>query len=155
MLAVISSGCGQSLKVDMDKAVALDTNAPPVNLAAEISLANTQHKLLLMEFGSSDSCPPCVAFQKYVFSTPQFAAYEKSNLVFVRLDYPLRSALRPDTQATNDLLATQFNVSGYPTFIALNRDGKESWREEGLTSEELGSPATFTAMLEVIKEKQK
>src|SRR5450631_1505234 len=90
-LTMFLAGCGrQELTVDMSKTVT-DTNAPPVNLSAEIARAKSENKLLLLEFGSSDSCPPCVLFQQKVFSSPEFLAYEKSNLDFVRLDYPAKA----------------------------------------------------------------
>src|ERR1700733_12135933 len=127
--SVLWIGCNRNssdngLTVDMSKAKVLDTNAPPVNLPAEIARAKTENKLLLLEFGSSDSCPPCVLFEQKVFSTAEFKTYEKSNLVFVRLDYPQRHELRPDARATNSILAIQFDDYFFPTFIALNHDGK-------------------------------
>jgi thioredoxin-related protein len=105
-----------------------DTNAPPVNLAVEVARANSEHKLLLLEFGSSDACPPCEVLQQRVFSTPEFQAYAGAHLDFVRLDFPLKVDLRPDTTATNGLLANQFDVDGWPVFIALDKNGKEFWR---------------------------
>jgi thioredoxin-related protein len=158
--AVILVGCNHSdLTVDMSKAVALDTNAPPVNLAVEIARAKTENKLLLLEFGSSDSCPPCVLFQQKVFSQPEFLAYEKSNLVFVRLDFPFRTSLRPDATATNNLLAQQFDAAGFPTFVALDKDGKEFWRmpQKGdLTLDtSLFQPTNFIALIESVKKKEK
>jgi thioredoxin-related protein len=143
---------------------ALDTNAPPVNLAAEVARAKSQNKLLFLEFGSSDSCPPCIEFQKKVFSQPEFQAYEKSNLDFVRLDFPFRASLRPDTLATNNLLSQQFDAEGYPTFIALDQNGKEFWRmpkTEDLKSgnfaldDTLFQPANFIALIESIKKQEK
>jgi thioredoxin-related protein len=154
MVAAVFFGCNRNgLTVDMNK-TDTDTNAPPVNLASEIARAKAENKLLLMEFGSSDSCPPCVAFQQYVVSTPQFAAYEKSNLVYVRLDFPLKHALRPDTRATNYFLAQQFNISPFPTFIALNPDGKEFWRQEGLTIHQL-EPINFITLLDNVRKTEK
>jgi thioredoxin-related protein len=156
---VFLTGCdGQELTVDMGKTVT-DTNAPPVNLSAEIARAKSESKLLLLEFGSSDSCPPCVLFQQKVFSSPEFKAYEKTNLDFVRLDYPLKTVLRPDTQATNDTLAKQFDILPFPTFIALDRDGKEFWRwpaEDNLEVQtNLYNPQNFITLLESVKKKQK
>jgi len=136
-------------------------NLPPVNLAPAIVRAGAENKLLLLEFGSSDSCPPCIEFQRKVFSTPVFLAYEKSNLVFLRLDFPLKSELRPDTQATNVLLAHQFDVYAYPTFIALDRQGKESWRipPTGDLFPEIDTrlyqPENFIRLLEGVRTKQK
>jgi thioredoxin-related protein len=125
-------GCSgdDDLKVDMTKTVT-DTNAPPVNLSTEIARAKSENKNLLLEFGSSDACPPCILMQQKVFSTPEFQAFAKTNLDFVRLDFPLKVDLRPDTVATNELLSQQFDALGFPTFIALNKDGKEFWRMPG------------------------
>ena len=139
--------------------IVTDTNAPPVNLAAEVTRAKTGNKLLLLEFGSSDSCPPCVLFEQKVFSQPEFQSYEKSNLVFVRLDYPLKVNLRPDTTATNVLLAQQFEAFAFPTFVALDRDGKEFWRmpEKGemTLDTSLFQPTNFIALIESVKKKGK
>jgi len=157
--AVSLVGCsGDGLTIDMSKIVT-DTNAPPVNLTAEIARAKSENKLLLLEFGSSDSCPPCVLFQQKVFSTPEFIAYEKTNLDFVRLDYPLRVDLRPDTKATNILLAQQFEADGFPTFVALNKSGKEFWRmpQNGdmTLDTSLFQPTNFIALIESVKKKEK
>ena len=82
ILTVFLAGCdNRDLTVDMSKTVT-DTNAPPVNLPAEVARAKSENKLLLMEFGSSDSCPPCVLMEQKVFSSPEFKAYEKMNLEF-------------------------------------------------------------------------
>jgi thioredoxin-related protein len=156
---VFLTGCdGQELTIDMNKIVT-DTNAPPVNLTAEATRAKTENKLLLLEFGSSDSCPPCIVFEQKVFSTPEFKAYEKSNLDFVRLDFPLKVNLRPDTTATNVLLSRQFEADGFPTFVALDKDGKEFWRmpQKGdLTLDtSLFQPANFIALIESVKKKEK
>jgi thioredoxin-related protein len=159
--AVFLVGCDRDLTVDMSKAVVLDTNAPPVNLAAEITRAKTENKLLLLEFGSSDSCPPCVLFEQKVFSTPEFKAYEKFNLVFVRLDYPLNHELPPDTKATNILLSAQFDTLFYPTFVALDENGKEFWRTPEKNDPNSGidpslfKPKDFITLLESVKKKEK
>jgi thioredoxin-related protein len=152
-------GCnGDEPAINMGKMVT-DTNAPPVNLSAEVARARNENKLLLLEFGSSDSCPPCVRFEQQVFSTPQFKAYAASNLVLVHLDFPLKSDLRPDTVATNTLLAQQFDAYGFPTFVALDRDGKEFWKipknGEDPDYEPLFKPENFIHLMEELKQKEK
>jgi thioredoxin-related protein len=162
--AALAQGRADDLTVDMDKATTLDTNAPPVNLAAEVARAKSENKLLLLEFGSSDSCPPCVLFQKRVFSQTEFKAYEKSNLDFIRLDFPFRASLRADTMATNNLLARQFEADGFPTFIALDKDGKEFWRMPKIADLKSGNfaldttlfePTNFIALIESLKKQKK
>jgi thioredoxin-related protein len=150
------AGCrgDDEVRVDMSKTVT-DTNAPPVNLAAEVARAKGENKLLLLEFASSDSCPPCVLLQQKVFSSPEFMAFAESNLDFVRLDFPIKVDLHPDTVATNDILLQQFDVPGYPTFIALGKDGKPFWRMDGLDSDSLLEPSNFINLLKEVQKKEK
>ncbi len=142
-------------------AAATVTNSAPINLAAEIARAKAENKLLFLEFGSSDSCPPCILFEQKVFSTPEFKAYEKSNLVFVRFDYPLKTPLPPAVQATNILVGQQFEAFAFPTFIALDGDGKEFWRMpvkgdlNPAIDTRLFQPKEFIALLESLKAKAK
>lgn len=147
-------GCsGDDLGVDMTRTVT-DTNASPVNLSSEVANAKRENKLLLLEFASSDSCPPCVLLQQTVFSSPEFKAFAKTNLDFVRLDFPLKVNLHPDTVATNEILMQQFDVDGFPTFVALGKNGKEIWRMEGVESESLFEPTNFINMLKDVKKKE-
>ena len=135
-------------------------NVRPVNLPAEIDRARTEKKLLLIEFGSSDSCPPCIRLEREVFSKSEFTAYAESNLVFVRLDFPFRSDLPADTQATNELLAKKFDVGPFPTFIALNDAGKEFWRmppkddPHPSLDTRIFEPKFFIDMIDSVKRKQ-
>jgi thioredoxin-related protein len=150
-------GCGGD-DVDAGKMVT-DTNAPPVNLATEIARAKSEHKLLLLEFGSSDACPPCVRFQNEVFSKAEFKAFAGSNLDFIHLDFPLKASLRPNTEATNELLSRQFDQNVFPTFIALDGNGKEFWRMPKSLDEDPGfdalfNPANFIHLMEQLKQKE-
>ncbi|HEX3626120.1 MAG TPA: thioredoxin fold domain-containing protein [Verrucomicrobiae bacterium] len=153
LLAPMAGCSGGDSQVDMSKTVT-DTNAPPVNLTAEVANAKSENKLLLLEFGSSDSCPPCVLVQQKVFSTPEFMAFAKTNLNFVRVDFPLKVDLRPDTVATNELLQQQFNADGFPTFVALDKNGKEFWRMEGVTNDSLFQVSNFINLLKEVKKQE-
>lgn len=159
LLAAPLVGCNaDEPATDMSKVVT-DTNAPPVNLAAEIALARSQNKLLLLEFASSDSCPPCIRLEQNVFSTSEFKQFAASNLNFVRMDFPLKSDLRPDTVATNTLLSRQFDVDVFPTFIALDKNGKEFWRapknlENDTVIDQLFDPTNFIQIMKGLKQKE-
>jgi thioredoxin-related protein len=158
--AAILAGCDRNSTGGDTTQTAVQPVGPPVNLAAEIERAKTENKLLLLEFGSSDACPPCVEFQKRVFSQPEFLAYEKSNLVFVRIDFPFRTTLPVDVNTTNALLSQQFDVPGFPTFVAIDHAGKEIWRmpakgELNPTLDvSLFQPKAFIALLDTLKAKQ-
>jgi len=133
----------------------------PIDYSAEAARAKAGHKLLLLEFGSSDSCAPCMEFQKDVFSQPEFTGYESSNLVFVRIDVPANSKLPPSVEATNILLSKQFDVFAFPTFVAMDDAGQEIWRMPAKDDPNPGidtrlfKPSEFIALIESVKAKRK
>jgi thiol:disulfide interchange protein len=55
---------------------------------AALSEAQSQNKLVLLDFTGSDWCPWCIKFEHEVLSTSQFADYAGNKLVLVRLDFP-------------------------------------------------------------------
>jgi thioredoxin-related protein len=136
-------------------------NATPANLSSAIAQAKAENKLLLLEFGSSDSCPPCMLFEQEVFSKPEFMEYGKTNLVFVRIDFPAKSKLPSDVETTNVLLGAQFEASAFPTFVALDKDGKEFWRMPAKDDPNPGipkllfSPQGFIGLIETLKAQRK
>ena len=160
MAAAVLFACNREAAVNTGNESATHHAAIPVNLSAEIERAKTEDKLLFMEFGSSDSCPPCMELQREVFSKPEFLKYAGSNIVFIRLDYPLKSKLAPEVQATNELLSVQFGVWAFPTFVALDHEGKEIWRMPATDDPNPGiptglfKPAGFIEMLEGLRKKQ-
>lgn len=93
--------------------------------------AKAEKKLVLMDFTGSDWCPPCKALAKNVFSTQEFAAFAKDNLVLVEVDFPRRKSLNPALKQANDALSKQYQIEGFPTIIVLDGDGKVLSKEVG------------------------
>jgi protein disulfide-isomerase len=106
-------------------------NLAPVDLNAALAQAKAQNKLVLLDFTGSDWCPPCRELQKEIFSRSAFQAYAQSNLVFLTIDFPRKFQLPAAAGATNDFLATKFDVQAFPTLIALEGEGREIWRQLG------------------------
>ncbi len=130
----------------------------PINLSGELAKAKTDNKIVLLEFGSSDSCEPCQRFQEQVFSKPEFSDYAAANLVFVRVDFPFYTNAPTAVLATNTLLMAQYNVGGFPTFIALNQNGNEVWRmprtnDEDPNFEKIMAPKAFISQMDALKNK--
>ncbi|HEX4343459.1 MAG TPA: thioredoxin family protein [Verrucomicrobiae bacterium] len=128
----------------------------PINLSVEVAQAKAGNKLLLLEFGSSDSCEPCIRFEKQVFTQPEFMKYADANLVFVRVDFPFNSDLSKSVNATNNLLSNTYQVEGFPSFIALDKGGKEFWRmpkkgDQDPPYEKLMEPQAFISLLDSVK----
>jgi protein disulfide-isomerase len=54
-----------------------------------------------------------------------FKNYAKDNLVLVKLDFPRGFSLKKKTAEQNDKLAKEFGITGYPSIILLDPDGKK------------------------------
>lgn len=156
LTAIFLAACNPGVKPVHKTPTAI---APPVNLAAEVARANAENKIVFLEFGSSDSCPPCVELEEEVFSKPEFQAYVKTNFIFLHLDFPVHTDLPPAVTATNIILHDQFGIDAFPTFIALDENGKEFWRlpEKGEMTLDLAifKPKGFIALMESVKKKKK
>lgn len=85
--------------------------------------ARAEGKHVFIHFSGSDWCGWCIKLRKEVFTKPDFEAYSKSNLVLVRIDFPRRTNQPPAIQKSNQKLAEQFQVQGYPTLLLLDAQG--------------------------------
>jgi thiol-disulfide isomerase/thioredoxin len=81
--------------------------------------------MVFIHFSGSDWCGWCIKLRKEVFSKPEFESYAKSNLVLVRIDFPRRTNQPPAIQKSNQKLAEQFQVQGYPTMVLLDSKGEK------------------------------
>ncbi len=132
---VIAFGCSRAPVREQTNASLPVTNTPPLDLNAAIARAGAEHKLVLLDFTGSDWCPPCMQMHEEIFSRPEFQTYAESNLVFLTVDFPLKTfRLTPEAGATNDFLQAKFNVEGFPTLVALDGEGKEIWRHSSFLS---------------------
>jgi protein disulfide-isomerase len=109
--------------------------------------AKTENKIVLMDFTGSDWCPWCIKFKKEVFDTAEFKDYAAKNVVLVELDYPHKKQ-DADLKKANAQLKDQYKISGFPTLVVLDKDGKEIGRQVGYAE---GGPKAFIAKLEGYK----
>jgi len=114
------------------------------NYQKALGEAKKSGKTLLLNFTGSDWCGWCIRLHNEVFSTPEFVDYAEKNLVCVKLDFPRRSALEPTLAQQNQQLQTQFGVTGYPTIILTNGEGKAMAR----TGYQAGGPANYVKHLQ-------
>lgn len=113
-----------------------------------VEQAKAQKKLILLDFTGSDWCGWCIKFDKEVLSTKEFKEYADKNLILVTVDFPNAKHQTKKVKEQNDELKSRFGVSGFPTFVFLDQDGKELGRSEGYLP---GGPAAFTAKLDSFK----
>ena len=110
--------------------------------------AKAENKIVLMDFTGSDWCGWCIKFRKEVLDTPEFQEYAAKNVVLVELDYPSKKVQTDDLKKANAGLKKQYTISGFPTLVVLDKDGKEIGRQVGYSE---GGPKAFIAKLEGFK----
>jgi protein disulfide-isomerase len=115
------------------------------DLPQALAAASSQNKIVVLDFTGSDWCVWCVKFEDDILSQPEFAAYAKTNLVLVKLDFPRKTKQSQALKQANEDLQEKFKVDGFPTYVALSPDGKEIGRQVGYLN---GGPETFIALLE-------
>jgi protein disulfide-isomerase len=113
--------------------------------------AKEENRLVLMDFTGSDWCPWCIKLRKEVFSTPEFTAYAKTNLVPVEIDFPRRKEQPAELKKANRALQAKYQIQGYPTVVVLDGQGKKI----GELGYETGGPKPFIAKLQALKAKEK
>ncbi|MES1181938.1 MAG: thioredoxin family protein [Flavobacterium sp.] len=112
--------------------------SPPgweVDFAKARQTANTEHKLILVNFSGSDWCGPCIRMESEIFGSPAFSDYAKDHLVLVNADFPRlkKHALSKEQEKKNEQLADVYNAQGiFPLTVLLAADGKVLKTWEGL-----------------------
>jgi len=115
------------------------------DLPGALNQAQSENKLVLLDFTGSDWCPWCIKFDHEVLSTDQFAAYAQNKLELVLVDFPHNKPQSTDLKQANEALKKRFNVNGYPTYVLLNHSGNELGRQVGYAD---GGPSAFITKLE-------
>ena len=89
-----------------------------------LAQAKAEKKLVLLDFTGSDWCGWCIKLDKEVFAMPDFKAFASENLVPVTLDFPHGKKLPKHTADQNAKLKAEHKVSGFPTIVLLDAEGK-------------------------------
>ncbi len=93
-----------------------------------IAAADSSGKPILVDFTGSDWCIWCVRLRDEVFTTGEFAAWAKDNVVLLELDFPQNTPLPEEEKLQNNRLAEKYGVRGFPTILFLSSEGDELGR---------------------------
>jgi protein disulfide-isomerase len=112
--------------------------------------AKADNKIILMDFTGSDWCGWCIKFKKEVLDTQAFRDYAAKSVVLVELDFPNKKEQTADLKKANSALKSKYQISGFPTLVVLDQNGKEIGRQVGYAE---GGPKAFIAKLQEFKSK--
>jgi thioredoxin-related protein len=100
-------------------------------------IAQTENKLIVLNFSGSDWCGPCIRMHKEIFESDVFATFAGDHLVLLNADFPRlkKNQLSKEQQKKNDLLADKYNSEGsFPSTLLLDANGKILKKWEGFPS---------------------
>ncbi len=95
------------------------------NVDSAKQAAAESNKLIMMSFQGSDWCANCKRLEKKLFSDPTFVEFANSELVSLKLDFPMKKENRLSEEQTkhNEELAEKFNPEGsFPKVLILDEN---------------------------------
>jgi protein disulfide-isomerase len=78
---------------------------------------------IVLFFTGSDWCGWCKKLDAEALDTPDFAQATNGKFIFVKVDFPMKSKLDPQTAQQNNMLKQKYEIKGYPTLVII--DGNE------------------------------
>lgn len=104
------------------------------NYEQALAQAQKENKNVLVLFTGSDWCPYCVKLHNEVLAKPEFKAFAKDKFVLVYIDFPNGKKQTDEEKKYNKALEQKIGgVSGYPSTVILDKNGKELGRVGGFT----------------------
>jgi thioredoxin-related protein len=106
------------------------------DIQAAKTIAQENHKYILLNFSGSDWCAPCIKMKQEVFENDAFLTIAEKQLVLLRADFPRakKNQLSKEQQKHNEGLAERYNPTGkFPYTLLLDADGKILKEWDGYT----------------------
>lgn len=92
--------------------------------AVAIEYATANDAEILMVFGGSDWCRPCIQFKKEILDAENFKKVTEGKLAVLYLDFPSKKKNKLSKEETkhNEALAAKYNTSGsFPKIILMDK----------------------------------
>src|SRR5579872_2983932 len=114
------------------------------------TLAQKEHRHILLNFSGSDWCGPCIRMHEEIFAREAFQQMADSSLILVNADFPRmkKNQLPARQQRLNDAMADKYNSQGkFPFTVLLTADGKVLKTWEGFPNT---TPDVFARTVQTI-----
>ncbi|MGZ3871990.1 MAG: thioredoxin family protein [Mucilaginibacter sp.] len=111
------------------------------------TVAQKEHKRILINFSGSDWCGPCIRLRKEILESDKFENYAADHLVLVRADFPRqkKNQLSKEQVKRNEALADKYNPDGkFPFTVLVDEHGKILTEWDGFPNE---SSTQFVAQI--------
>ena len=109
-----------------------------------LKFAKKSRRPILINFTGSDWCSWCKRMQTESLGTKEFVQFASSNLLLVELDFPNARPQSAEVKRVNGSLKDQFQITGFPTYVLVDADGRELGRKVGYLK---GGPEAMVATL--------
>ena len=87
-------------------------------------IADKEGKAILVNFTGSDWCGWCKRLDREVFDQETFKKFAEEKLVLLKVDFPRYKKLSEEETATNQALARNYKVQGFPTIFLVDAEEK-------------------------------
>jgi protein disulfide-isomerase len=114
------------------------------NYESAVNQAKSSSKPIILFFTGSDWCGWCNRLDEEVFNTAEFAASSKDKFIFVKIDFPLYTALPQELNEQNKQLKKRYDIRSFPTLVVI--DPQE--QQIGTTGYRAGGAAQYAAHLD-------
>ncbi len=125
------------------------------NLDEAKTIAQKEHRHILLNFSGSDWCGPCIRMHREIFGAEVFGHLADSSLIMVNADFPRmkKDQLPAGQQKLNDAMADQYDSQGkFPYTVLLTADGKVLKAWDGFPDE---TPDAFAHEVQTIIDNDK
>ena len=136
----------------MPQGIGMKKTAEPLwseNFSEASARAKETKKPMLLYFTGSDWCGWCKKLHAEVLDRPEFMKWADENVVLFKADFPEEIEQSRELRYQNGLLARQYRVSGYPTVILADSDGRVIAR----TGYQSGGASAYVKHLESLLKK--
>ena len=108
-----------------------------------VAASKKSGKAILANFTGSDWCPYCIKLEGEVFSSAEFKKWAVDNVILLEVDFPRTKQQPADLKKQNEELQAKYGITGYPTVLFINAEGKKLG-QSGYTG---ASPAGWIAQV--------